>query len=231
MRHFSILACVIVMGVMPCFAETAKPFSDNREIDLLQLLPPPPANTSQQTKAELAEILKLQATRTPQMIAHAQADVAEEVWQFADVLGPKLNKSKLPLVAAFFDRLGETEGAVVDPAKAYWKRPRPYVLDARVKPVVKKSSSFAWPSGHATIGTLMGIELANMVPEKRAELLARAWAYGNNRIIGGVHFRSDVEMGRISGTVIAARIKDHLDFKAEFEAARVELRKALNLPI
>jgi acid phosphatase (class A) len=75
----------------------------------------------------------------------------------------------------------------------------------------------------------MGIELANMLPEKRAQIMARAWEFGHNRVVGGIHYPSDIEMGRISGMVIAQTISTHPDFKAEFEAAKAELRAALGL--
>ena len=68
-----------------------------------------------------------------------------------------------------------------------------------------------------------------MLSEKRREIMARAFDYGNNRVIGGIHFRSDVEMGRIAGTVIAQQISTHADFKAEFEAAKSEVRAQLGM--
>lgn len=228
-RLLSLLTAFAFVGLTAAYAGEVKPFSDSKEIDLLTILPPPPANDSAQTKAEIGEVLTLQVTRTPEMVARAQADAEENVWRFADVLGPDFNKDKLPKLAAFFDRVVETEGAVVDPAKDVFKRPRPHQLSELVKPAVKPSNSGAWPSGHTTVGTLMGIVLSNMVPEKKAEIMARAWEYGNNRIVGGIHYRSDVEMGRISGSVIATTIMKHDDFKAEYEPAKAELRAALGL--
>lgn len=224
-----LLTVILFTSLTAVHAEEAKPFADAKEIDLTTILPPPPANDSAQTKAELGEVLTLQVTRSPEMIANAQADAVEDVWRFADVMGPSFAKDKLPKFAAFFERIVATEGAVVDPAKDIFKRPRPHQLSDLVKPVVKISNSGAWPSGHTTVGTLMGIVLSNMVPEKKAEIMARAWDYGNNRIVGGIHFRSDVEMGRIAGSVIAATIMRHDDFKAEFEAARSELRQSMGL--
>lgn len=210
-------------------AEDAKPFVTNKDIDLTMILPPPPANDSAQTKAELGAVLTLQVTRTPQMIASAVADSEENVWRFANVMGPNFTKDKLPKFSAFFDRVVETEGAVVDPAKDVWKRPRPHQLSDLVKPVVKLSSSGSWPSGHATVGTMMGIILADMVPEKRAEIMARAAEYAHNREVGGIHYASDVEMGKISGSVIAAVLLNRDDFKAEYEVARAELRSDLGM--
>ncbi len=232
-KLMTVLAFVALNAFAPAltYAEDAKPFSDSKEINLLQLLPPPPANDSVQTKAELGEILTIQVTRTAEMEARALADATENVWRFADVVdSPKFTAAALPKFAAFFDRVVETEGAVTDPAKAVWKRPRPHLYSDLVHPVVPLSKSGSYPSGHATVGTLMGIELANMLPEKRAQIMARAWEFGHNRVVGGIHYPSDIEMGRISGTVIAQTISTHPDFKAEFDAAKAELRTALGLP-
>ena len=226
----AMLAFAQVSAFAPAMAEdAAKPFTDAKTVDLLKILPPPPANDSAQTKRELAEVLSLQVTRTPEQEARAQADVVENVWRFSDVMGPKFTKEALPAFAAFFDRVVETEGAVVDPAKDLWKRPRPHQYSQLVKPAVKISNSGAWPSGHTTVGTLMGVILSEMAPEKRAEIMARAWEYGDNRVVGGIHFRSDIEMGRIAGSVIAYQLMSQPDFKAEFEPAKAELRKALGL--
>ncbi|NKJ34184.1 phosphatase PAP2 family protein [Rhizobium sp. SG570] len=232
MRNFAkALTLLLVVGVAsPVFAEDAKPFTDAKEINLLNLLPPPPANDSAQMKAELGEILTIQVTRTPEMAARAVADAEENVWRFSDVIdNPKFTKENLPKFSAFFDRIVETEGAVVDPAKDVWKRPRPHLYSDLVKPIVPLSKSGSYPSGHTTVGTLMGIVLSNMVPEKRPVIMARAWEYGHNRIVGGIHYASDIEAGRIAGTVIAETIMAHDDYKSEYEGAKAELRAALGL--
>jgi acid phosphatase (class A) len=226
---FSLALFFVLAGSQPLLADEAKPFATAQDIDLTQILPPPPANDSPETKAELGQVLTLQVTRTAAMEERAKADAQEDVWRFADVMGPKFTKEALPKCAVFFERVAATEGAVVDPAKDHWKRPRPHQLSDLVKPAVKISSSGSWPSGHATVGTLMGIVLADMVPEKRAEIMARAAEYAHNRVVGGIHYPSDVEMGKISGSVIAAIIMQHDDFKAEYAEARAELRAALGM--
>jgi acid phosphatase (class A) len=44
-----------------------------------------------------------------------------------------------------------------------------------------------------------------------------------------VHYRSDIEAGRIARTVLAALAMNHPDFPREFAAARAELRATLGL--
>jgi acid phosphatase (class A) len=224
MRHTaSSVFFALALGLAaPAFAEDAKPFTDASVIDLITILAPPAAPDSPAIKAELGQVLMIQVTRTPEMEARAIADNEENVWAFANVMGnPKFKAEDLPKFAAFFDRVTETEGAVVDPAKKIWARPRPYMMSDLVKPLLEPKKSGAYPSGHATVGTLMGIILADMVPEKRAEIMARAQEFANNRVVAGMHVPSD--------SVIAAEIMGHDDFKAEYADAKTELRAALGL--
>ncbi len=234
MRKFSNLLMVVLLaigvaGAPATFAKEGKPFIAAKDLDLTRLLPPPLALESPQMKSELTEVLNLQLSRTPEMVEHAQADAVEDIWRFSDVLGSKFNKEKLPKLNAFFIRVLASEGPVTDPAKDVWKRPRPHQYSELAKPVVKLSKSYSYPSGHATAGTLMGIILANMLPEKRAEIMQRAYEYANNRIVAGIHFRSDVEAGRMAGTLIAAALMNRADFNAEFDLARAELRAEMGL--
>jgi acid phosphatase (class A) len=67
------------------------------------------------------------------------------------------------------------------------------------------------------------------VPEKKTVIMTRDWEYGHNREVGGIHYATDIEAGRISGTVIAETIRTHEDYKTEYEAARQELRSVLGL--
>lgn len=213
----------------PVMARDHNPFITSKDINLISLLPPPPTNDSAQTKTELAEILSLQVTRTPAMIVRAQADTQEDIWRFAEVIGPKFTPAQLPLFTQFFERVQDSEGAVVDTYKKVWQRPRPFDYSELVKPAVKLSHSGAYPSGHATGGFLLGTVLADMIPEKRAEIMARAVEYGNNRLVGGVHYRSDVEAGRLTGAIIAARLQTRDDYRVAFEAAKKEIRDVLQL--
>lgn len=225
------VALVVMAWIAPARADTTTvppaPYFDSKTIDLTELLPPPPGADSTETRAELGELLVIQVTRTPDMVAQAQADAVEEVWRFADVLGPKFTPDTLPKTAALFERLVATDNAVLDPAKLHFNRQRPYMVSDLVRPIVKPTTSGSWPSSHAALGTLMGIILADMLPEKRSALMERARAYAENRLVAGAHFASDVEMGRIAGTVIAAVALHQPSFAADYAAARLELRAAL----
>jgi acid phosphatase (class A) len=97
-------------------------------------------------------------------------------------------------------------------------------------PPADPSLSPSYPSGHAAVGAMDAIVLAQMVPEQRTALFARGWAYGDARVIGGVHFPSDVEAGRILGTMLIGVLEQDVRFRADRDAARKELRSVLGYP-
>jgi acid phosphatase (class A) len=68
-----------------------------------------------------------------------------------------------------------------------------------------------------------------MVPEKRSELFARGWQYGEQRIASGVAYPSDWEAGHIGATVMVTLMLQKPEFKADFEATKAAVRKGLGL--
>jgi subtilase-type serine protease len=54
----------------------------------------------------------------------------------------------------------------------------------------------SFPSGHTTYGYTDGILLAMLVPQEYQSMLYRASAYGNSRIVLGVHYPLDIIAGR-----------------------------------
>jgi acid phosphatase (class A) len=221
-------AALMLTGMAaPVFTFAAEKQKSVPIADLTLLLAPPPAQDSQQTQDEIKELHHFQDTRTKDQEAYAQADVEKSVFRFQTVLGDKFTKENLPLTAALFDKALKVTKDTVDPVKDFFNRTRPFVADPTIKPSVTLDTAPSYPSGHATAGTVMAILLADMVPEKKTEIFKRGWEYAQNRLVGGVHYRSDVEAGRISGTVIAALLLKDKKFMKDFDAAKTELRTSL----
>jgi acid phosphatase (class A) len=207
-------------------------YLNSNQIDLTKVLAPPPALDSARQKADLARVLEVQRTRTPAQVASAKADVSKSVFRFADVLGPSFNEANLPKTAALFDAAGKDAAMIAKGGKQYFKRPRPFVTSSEVHPTVPTSLLGyynSYPSGHATYGYMTAILLAQMVPEKSAQIFARGREFGQNRIVDGVHYPSDVEAGRIDGTLIAEALMQNPKFEQDFAAAKTELRAKLGL--
>lgn len=222
-------ALAALLLAAPAWAQP-KAYVGPDKVDLLRLLPPAPLAGSALDRAEIDEVIALERARTPERAAQARADAAETVFDmYGALLAPTFAKDRLPLTTALFARLEETEEDVVGPAKSGFARLRPYLANPALKPAAPTSKSGAYPSGHATRGTLMGIILAAMLPERRAEIFARSADYAESRVIAGVHYRSDIVAGRQAGTAIAAVLFNDPAFLADFAPARAELRAAFGL--
>jgi acid phosphatase (class A) len=77
---------------------------------------------------------------------------------------------------------------------------------------------------------MTAVLLGVMVPEQRAALLERGSAYAQNRVVGGVHYPTDVEAGCTGGKIVAAVLLQSPVFEDDFATARDETRRALGLP-
>lgn len=205
------------------------PYFTAEKLDLTKLLAPPPAVGSPEQLQEMARLVSLRAECKDEKQAAAQADVERTVFRFADVAGSNFAPDKLPLARALFESVARTASAVVDPAKDFWNRPRPYTTNPDLATCVRRPHGPSYPSGHSTFGTVTAIVLANMLPEKAAAIYDRAARYRFHRELGGVHYPSDVEAGRIAGTLVAAFLFQDTAFLAEFAKAKAEVRQALGL--
>jgi acid phosphatase (class A) len=205
---------------------------DVSTFDLLRLLPPPPAQGSADQRAELDTMLRIQNGRDPAQVERARADAAVSVFRFADAFAdpPAFAPGSLPLTAALFRDLETEESAVMEPAKAGFARPRPFTSEPRLAPILERPRSASYPSGHSTWAYAAGLVLADMVPERRTEILARAAEYAHNRVVAGVHYPSDVQAGQLAGTALAAMLFACPHFRSEEKAAKAELRRELRLP-
>jgi acid phosphatase (class A) len=229
MKRLALLSLMFLIG-QPALAGGGSP--DHAGIELSSLLAPPPAAGSAAAAQDLQAVLAAQRSRTTDEQSAAKADAERSVFRFADVLGQSMQAATLPKTAAFFERVADFDKAEVKDAKFHWRRARPSVTSDQVHPLSKeKPDDWSYPSGHSTFGYTTAILLANMVPEKRAEIFARADMYAQHRVVMGVHFPSDVEAGRLAGTVIGAELLHQADWQADYKAACAELRAALQLPV
>lgn len=217
---------VILCFTHPAWAESG--FLSPTKFDPATLLPPPPADGSDRQVAELAELHRIEVARTPQAFAKAGADGKNEtVTMFAETLGPSFDIAKLPATAKLFSRIGADEESISKKFKTYFHRTRPYSVDGTLHRCANKpgkSTQTSYPSGHATVAYAMGAVLAKLLPPHAGAILARSSEFAENRLICGVHYRSDIEAGHVLGILIAERLEEDPEFRAEFNASKAELR-------
>jgi acid phosphatase (class A) len=218
-RFFSIALLVATFAVTARAADT---YIKPDEINIKSILPPPPAKDSDQTKHEIEQLLKLQATRTDADIARIKSEVKMTPFLFSEVLGPKFNPDDLPVTTKFLVKVTRSAGVISSQAKDIFERERPFNVDSRIQPCVEKEKTFSYPSGHSTRSMVIAMTLAQIFPDHADALIARAKLVGDDREAAGEHFPSDVEAGRTLAKAIFDQMQKNPDFKADLEKAKDE---------
>ena len=224
------LLCLAAFAGSP--AQALEPsFVSVDQIHAMLILPEPPAATSEATKAELAELHRIEASRTKDQSDRAATDDKDEsIFLFNRVLGSKFSAEALPVTAAFSARVKNDEGVNAAPAKVGFHRVNPYNLDKTLHPIcATKTKDDSYPSGHTLVGYLLALSLIEIVPEKRDAILARADDYANNRMICGVQYRSDLHASKLLAYSVHAVMANNPQYQKELAAARQEVRLALGL--
>ncbi|MDR3419131.1 MAG: phosphatase PAP2 family protein [Nevskia sp.] len=198
-------------------------FIDPAAFDYAKLLPAPPAAGSLEAMTDLDTILQVQGLRSAAEAEWAGTVIKGDAFSSSDIIGSWFSAQDLPVTAELFKKVKADAGAAVDAAKDVFKRERPYSVSAEVQPCVNKPGGYSYPSGYATQVYVTNGVLAELFPDKRAQLEAqarqRAWA----RVVGGVHFPTDLAAGKQLSQAVLARMLQSPEFRAEADKAREEI--------
>lgn len=208
--------------------------ADSR-FEALAFLPPPPQADSLTAQNDLAVYRATRALKGQPRWFQAAAD-AEIVTPsapnvFSEALGAPFEPERTPTLALLLGRMHADLETVQASAKASHARLRPFVsepADICVDAAPWLAESGSYPSGHAAMGWAWALVLSELAPDRAETILARGLAYGDSRVICGVHYVSDVEAGRLMGAALVARLKAEPAFQRDLERARAEWRRSLS---
>jgi len=201
--------------------------------NVIQILPAPPAPGSLQAKFDEETYAKTRALAGGERYALAARDAVQYLQEFECPLGLKFADWPKPVVA-LMGRLARDASSVTNMAKDHFQRPRPFV--APNGPICTESDraslmkQYSYPSGHATFSWTMALTLAEMVPDRATDILARSRAFGESRVVCGVHTVSDITEGRTNASSLVAVLHSKPEFRTDVEAAGKALRAALAAP-
>ncbi len=199
--------------------------------DSLALLPPPPTPGSAAQAADDAAFVAAAHLRGSARWKLAASDAnlvfPKAAEAFSCALNAPIDPATTPNLYMLLRRSLTDAGLATYAAKDHHKRTRPFVVNKSPictpaeEPMLAKDGSY--PSGHASLGWAWSLILTEMAPERANVLLARGLAFGQSRVICGVHWQSDVTQGRVIGAAAVARLHADPVFRAQFDAARQEL--------
>ena len=207
-------------------------------------LPEFPANSSQQTRAELDHLLELQARRTPDEIesSHKLAGVyyrlsvrpedqdwprmRQNLFHMGHQLGAWFSPESLPVTADFMARVWSDASYYLWAAKYRFNRVRPWTIEPRLENL--ETPNFpAYPSGHSSNSWVAAYVYELLLPEQRDLFMRNARDMAYSREILGVHFASDSESGRVFARQFVDRLQQEPAFRKDLDEARREIQKVM----
>ncbi len=174
-----------------------------------------PANSSEQTRAELDFLLEWQKNRTTAQMQRAREiarvgywppveasasgfgyNVSHLFWEYKEVVGKQISQRDYPATSKLLAGVTRDIRIVEFTIKYNLLRARPYHLEPRLQPMARISSpSFA--SGHTLWAYVQAFTWSHLLPAKRSEFLNIAYEVGESREIMGIHYPSDEEAARV----------------------------------
>lgn len=202
--------------------------------DSLSLLPAPPAEGSAAFAADEEAYRTTRSLRdTPRWalaVQDAKVDFPDAAHVFSCALGTAITEEHTPNLYRVLRRSMLDGGMATSAAKQHYQRPRPFMVhhEASCTPqdesLLRKNGSY--PSGHSAAGWTWALILAEVAPEHSDAILRRGYAFGQSRVICGVHWQSDVTEGRVVGASAVARLHADPVFQADLLAAKAEVAAA-----
>jgi acid phosphatase (class A) len=201
--------------------------------DTSKILQAAPITDSPRGVADRAIYKATRALKDTPRWALAQNDVNESIpamlKDFSCGAGANLTETNAPRLAAMLGKVRADVLGAVNKPKVLYQRQRPYLIDEG-EICVPKTDSLAkspdYPSGHATWGWTVGLVLAEADPDRAAEILVRARAFGESRVVCGVHNASAIEAARTNASAVAATLNGDAAFRSDLEVVRGEIAAA-----
>lgn len=203
-------------------------------INSLHLLPPPPEAGSAEHAADEAAYKAIQRHRGTARWEVAQRDAIlmfpAALRSFSCALGLPISQEKTPHLNMLLRRSLIDAGLATYRAKDKYNRPRPFmaandpICTPAVEETLRKDGSY--PSGHAALGWAGALVLTEIAPDRANALAQRGRAFGESRMVCGVHWLSDVRAGQFVGAAVVAQLHANRDFLAQLAEAKKEVAAA-----
>jgi acid phosphatase (class A) len=199
--------------------------------DSLKLLPAPPAQDSAAFAADQEAFRTtrslINTPRWAQAARDANLHFPEAPQAFSCALDAPITRDAMPNLYMLMHRTWTDAIYATLAVKSKYKRIRPFVVNTQTsctpndEAMLVKDGSY--PSGHTSIGWAWALILAEIAPEHADAIFSRGYAFGQSRVICGVHWQSDVHAGRVIAAAVVAKLHSDPVFRAQLDAAKKEL--------
>lgn len=196
--------------------------------DTTLVLPPAPVPGSALYEADRRMFLESRASKGTarwQMAARdADWSIPAMLDNFSCAVGVSLGEESAPRLVRVLERSFEDMNVAVAAPKEHNRRLRPFQIDPGAICESEAPETFDYPSGHTTWGWVVGLLLAELAPDRATDILLRARAYGDSRVVCGVHNHSAKSAGELTAAMVVATLHGAEEFRDDMRLARDELR-------
>jgi acid phosphatase (class A) len=202
-------------------------------------IPPPPANSSDQTRAELNYLINLAKHRTSEDVAESHymskvyynintipSDTAyhryrDNLFFIGHSIGNWFSPTELPLTADLLANVCQDVNYFLWTFKLQYARMRPYMLDRRVNNL-EEADAPSYPGGHATSSYVLAYLYQELAPEFTDVFVKGAYDMAHSREIIGVHYPSDSEVSRNLARQLVNKLLQNEKFLQDFAKVKKE---------
>jgi acid phosphatase (class A) len=197
--RFAVLSLMLPLSVLAESSERlgSRVYLSESNSAFEKVVSPFPADGSKALEDDWAMLFQLQKSRTSMecSVANGESSPTSSPYLKDDTFR-FLTAAQKKNLESFYSSLMMDTISVASLYKDAYDRLRPFKQNNLIKPCIAKPLGKSYPSGHATIGMVVAFALSDVFPERKDALLKRGLLYGHNRVLGGVHFPSDVAMGQ-----------------------------------
>jgi len=190
------------------------------------IIPAPPKNSSERTKAEL-EYLTTLTTKRRDAKGEIEAEVINDNLKWGEYTYKTLTKgARYPQTSKLILATYEELAIVCFYSKQRFNRVRPSILASKMRmklgTVVKIPNHPAYPSGHSIEAFTFAYILQVLDPKNAESFRVDATRIAHNREIGGLHYPSDSEAGRQIARQLVDLLLEDEGYQLLIERARSE---------
>lgn len=201
--------------------------------DAVATIPPAPKEGEARNTIDWEVFRKTRALEGSDRWKLAQADdsykPADLLADFSCAVGVTLTPENSPALMQILGRTTIDAGMAAEAAKQLYRRTRPFMHNPGNICIARTpglEASFDYPSGHGSLGWMAGLVVSQLAPDRASQILARGRAFGESRIVCGLHNMSAIEAARTNAAGVFAALQGSDEFLGAMATARGEMKAA-----
>ena len=198
--------------------------------DMLRLLPVPQDGPSPERAYDLDRHMWGKAQRETERGTIARFNTSNDnaviISDMESLIHQNINPDVMPSTYQMLETaLNAAENGCVT-AQQHYMRKHPFeVFNEDPYTFVNKdeiAATGSYPSVNAAKGWLAALTMVAVAPEQRDSIMLEGYKLGDNNIIAGINWQSDVDAGRLVAEAVLARLISNPDFVALLQQAQLE---------